>query len=133
MTKKALAKTRQKLAKPKKFKPSPKMEKWLKTSLEIGMENISEVARQCGLDRNSWYYWIESPDFVNWFRQEWQRQLGLQVPFLDSIGLRQAKKDYRYYKYWETMLKRAGALSDEGLSPGTTKRKMTLEEWTKDF
>jgi hypothetical protein len=91
------------------FKPTKGMIKWLNSSVEIGLENISDVSRHCGVDRSRWYDWVQDSDFIEWFRREWNNRLGVQSAYLDSVGLRQAKRDY---KYWEGMQKRIGNLTD---------------------
>lgn len=91
------------------FAPTPHMEKWLDTAVKAETEEIKAIAEACGLDRSNWYKWLNQPGFIEWFEAEWNRKLLGNGWKLDLIGLKNAKRDHRY---WESMQKRMGRLQD---------------------
>lgn len=99
------------------FKPTPAMRIWVATSAQLVTDNISEISKECRLDRSSWYDWIKKPGFLKWYEEERKNLMTLVRTKLDNIGISMAKKDFRY---WEAMQKIAGRnLSNESGSPQT--------------
>ena len=94
----------------KVFTPTPHMEKWLVTAIQSETDEITTIARESGMDKSSWYKWLDLPGFIEWFEAEWNRKLLGSGWKLDAIGLKQAKRDHRY---WESMQKRMGRLQEK--------------------
>lgn len=91
------------------YKPTPHMVVWLDTAIHSESEDISKIADECGIDRTNWYKWRKDPKFNEWFITEWNKRIKAVAWKLDAIGLRMAKRDYRY---WEGMQRRVGNLLD---------------------
>jgi len=92
------------------FKATPGMKVWLDAAIQSDTDNISEIATACGMDRSAWYDWLDKPGFLEWWEAEWNRKLLGQGWRLDQIGMKNAKRDHRY---WESMQKRMGRLQDK--------------------
>ena len=73
-------------------------------------DNVSEIAEECGVDRTLWYDWLKNDDFRLWFKTNWDKRLAGESWKLDVIGLRQARKDH---KYWQDMQRRVGNLRED--------------------
>lgn len=109
------------------FKPTPSMEKWLDTALELMSDSPLEIANASGLDRSTWYKWLKDERFIIWFKQQWDRRLAGEAYKLDAIGMRRAKVDH---KYWSDMQRRVGNLTD--VRPGTDvnlSKRVTFEQF----
>lgn len=89
------------------FKPKPNQVVWLDTALKLMSDNISEIAEECGVDRTLWYDWLKNDDFRLWFKTNWDKRLAGESWKLDVIGLKQARRDH---KYWQDMQRRVGNL-----------------------
>lgn len=79
------------------FEPTPQMIRWFTKAVELQSTSISKIADGLGLHRNTFYYWIKTPGFKNWW-------LGMVASYfhtvylqLIGIGLRMSEKDYRYW------------------------------------
>lgn len=92
------------------FTPSAGMKVWLDAAIQSDTDNITEIAQSCGMDRKNWYVWLDKPGFIEWWEAEWNRKLLGQGWRLDQIGMKNAKRDHRY---WESMQKRMGRLQDK--------------------
>jgi hypothetical protein len=92
------------------FKPSANQEKWLDTAIQSETDEIAKIAEACGIDRTVWYDWLKKEGFIEWFKGEWDRRLSASGWKLDAIGMRNAKRDH---KYWESMQKRVGNLHED--------------------
>jgi len=93
----------------KVFKPTPHMIVWLDTAMKLKTDVIDEISRVSGIEESTWYRWIKDDQFRLWYKAEWDRRLAIFGPQLDAIGLKNAKRDF---KYWETMQKRVGNLQE---------------------
>jgi hypothetical protein len=95
----------------KPFTPTPVMMIWLNTAIQTESESPTEIAEHCEpkVDRTNWYKWLDIPGFLDWYTAEWNRKLRAHAPRLDIIGLKNARKDF---KYWESMQHRVGNLID---------------------
>lgn len=94
----------------KEFTPTPAMIVWLDTALQLMTDNISEIERASKITAQSWYGWLKDDDFRLWFKTNWDKRLAGESWKLDVIGLRQAKKDH---KYWQDMQRRVGNLRED--------------------
>lgn len=94
----------------KEFKPSPGMQLWLERSIELETDSITDIAEACKMSRQSWYEFQKVPGFVEWYDAEWTRRLQGYGWKLDVYGMKNAKKDV---KYWELMQKRLGRLQEK--------------------
>lgn len=98
------------LTKKEEFKPTPHMIVWLDTALRLMTDNISEIERESHIAAQTWYIWIKDDDFRLWFKTNWDKRLAGESWKLDVIGLRQARKDH---KYWQDMQRRVGNLRED--------------------
>jgi hypothetical protein len=92
------------------FKPSANQEKWLATAIQSEHDEVSKIAEECGIDRAQWYRWLKEPDFIEWFKAEWNKAIQGQAWKLDVWGMKQARRDFNY---WKEMQKRVGNITDE--------------------
>lgn len=93
-----------------KFTPTPHMLHWLDITLQLMTDNINEIARVSGIDESSWYKWLKKDEFRLWFRREWEKRLAGVAFKLDAIGLRNSKRDH---KFWHDMMVRVGNIPSE--------------------
>lgn len=94
----------------KEFKPTPAMIVWLDTAIRLTSDNIAEIARTSQITEQSWYGWIKNDEFRLWFKTNWDKRLAGESWKLDVIGLKQARKDH---KYWQDMQRRVGNLRED--------------------
>ena len=95
----------------KPYEPTLTMIKWFETALELGhTATISEIAEKSGVDRTTWYVWLKDPQFVEWWDGQWQQYLRVNRWKLDSMGMKQAERNY---DYWHTMMERTGNIQPE--------------------
>lgn len=87
------------------FKPTPTMEKWLDTHIELKTDEIIDIAEKSNINRSSWYKWKQIPGFMDWYLNTYEKRVKEWRPYLDAVGLRKAKSDYNY---WKDMQKIAG-------------------------
>jgi hypothetical protein len=81
------------------FNPTPSMRLWLEKSIELMTDNISQIANECHLARQTWYKWCKQQGFNHWFNHEWEQYLLRSSWRLNLIGLKKAHEDYRYWAY----------------------------------
>src|SRR6185312_11702831 len=86
------------------------MEKWLDTAIQLMTDSPTEIANESRIDKSTWYLWVKDEAFRLWYRQEWDKRLAMVGATLDAIGLRQAKRDH---KYWQDMQRRVGNFKDD--------------------
>ena len=91
------------------FIPTPHMLVWLNTVIQSDTYVVDEIARISGIAESTYYRWIKQPGFIEWFDNEWNKLLKIHAWQLDIIGMKNAKRDF---KYWEAMQKRVGNLRD---------------------
>jgi hypothetical protein len=81
------------------FEPNPKQLKLLEAMLDIEISpTISDTCSVAGIDRSTYYRWMNDDSFKTWFNSEWKKQLLGLEPILDKICLSKAQKDYKYLK-----------------------------------
>lgn len=97
-------------AKIKEFKPLASMEKWLDIAIRLQTDNLTLIAKECGMDRSAWYEWMSKPGFEDWYFENYKKKRSRWLPTLDAHGMRRAAKDH---KYWQDMNKKIGELKDE--------------------
>lgn len=97
------------LTQDKEFVPTPAMRVWLDTAVKLMTDNITEIETESKITAQSWYGWLKNDQFRLWYRAEWDKRLAMVGPTLDAIGLKNAKRDH---KYWQDMQKRVGNLQD---------------------
>lgn len=93
------------------FRPSAKQEKWLDTAISLETDEITKIAEECEIDRTTWYHWLKTPGFIDWFNAEWDKRLKGHAWKLDAIGMKNAKRDFNY---WKGMMQRAGKMQEGG-------------------
>lgn len=96
--------------KQEEFKPTPHMLVWIDTAMKSGSDVIDEISNLSGVDESTYYGWIKKPEFVEWFNGEWERRLRSQAWKLDQYGMKNAKRDFNY---WKAMQNRVGRLEDK--------------------
>lgn len=79
------------------FEPTAQMTRWFTKSVELKTTNVSKIADSLGLHRNTFYNWLRTPGFRDWW-------LGMVASYfhtiylqLIGIGLRKSDEDYRYW------------------------------------
>lgn len=93
----------------KPFRPTKRMVALIRIMAETdGKPTITEWCEKAGINRGTYYLWFEKQEFVEWFNKEWQQYMERSIPYLDTVGLRKAVKDYRY---WEGMQMKYGKFS----------------------
>lgn len=103
-------KSSKELTKQKEWRPTPAMIVWIDTAVRLMTDNITEIEQESKITAQSWYNWIKKDEFLAWYRAEWDKRLSSQSWKLDAIGMKQAKRDHRY---WESMQKRVGNLNED--------------------
>jgi len=96
------------------YKPSANQEKWIDIAIQMETDEIKAIAEACDIDRTTWYQWLKQDGFIEWFNTEWDKRLRGHAWRLDVIGLKNAKKDFNY---WKSMQKRVGRDVDQGSLP----------------
>jgi hypothetical protein len=56
------------------------------------------VCSVAGIDRSTYYRWMNNPEFKNWFNLQWKEQIQAIEPILDKVCLSKAQNDFRYLK-----------------------------------
>lgn len=92
------------------FLPTPHMEKWLDTAIQLETDEINKIAEESRVDRSTWYLWIKNPKFVDWYDTEYSKGLKANRWKLNAIGMKRAKNDH---KYWQDMQRITGNLKEE--------------------
>ena len=93
------------------FKPTPAMEKWLDTAIELRSDSPTEISQQSSLTKQAWYKWLKQPGFEDWYYENYKNKRKRWLPTLDKIGLEQAKKGK--YDFWKDLRRSAGEVEDE--------------------
>lgn len=85
---------------------------WLDAAMRTESDSISDIAEACEpkLDRTNWYRWLEQSGFIEWFNNAWNERIKGHSWKLDMIGLKNAKRDFNY---WKSMQQRVGNLQDK--------------------
>lgn len=85
------------------FKPTEQQIKWLNSAVDpkVGAA-ISEIAADCGVNRENWYIWIKNPQFKEWFHLAWAEAMEDIGWYLDKVGIRNSPRDYRYWEGMQT-------------------------------
>lgn len=91
------------------FKPTLGMEKWLETQIETKSSSPTYISKKSGLSKTNWYDWLKKPGFEDWYYQAYEERTRRWRPYLDSIGLKNAKHEYNY---WKDMQRIAGRSKD---------------------
>ncbi len=94
----------------KEFSPTPHMIVWLDTALRLMSDTVTEIGSACNIAPKTWYEWLKNDDFRLWFKTNWDKRLAGESWKLDVIGLKQARKDH---KYWQDMQRRVGNLRED--------------------
>ena len=92
------------------YSPLPSQIVWIDTAMQLETDNISAIAEACNIDRCQWYRWMDKPGFIEWYEAEWNRRLKGIGWRLDVIGLKNARRDYNY---WKSMQQRVGRLQEK--------------------
>jgi hypothetical protein len=90
----------------KEFTPTPAMEKWLDTQIEIKSDSPKKISEHCSLSREVWYRWLEKKGFEDWYYAEYEKKIRRYRPRLDAIGMKESEKGS--YNHWKDMQRFAG-------------------------
>lgn len=93
------------------FKPTPLMEKFVEMAVQLGIDNVAEIARQTEMAETTYYIWKRQQGFSEWMNEYALTLLRGDGWKLNAIGMKNAKKDHRY---WESMQKIVGNIKDNG-------------------
>jgi hypothetical protein len=88
------------------FKPTPHMEKWLDTAVELNSDSPKEISTVSELRRANWYDWLKVPGFEDWYYENYKKKRRRWLPTLDKIGMKQAQRGE--FNFWKEMNKKAG-------------------------
>lgn len=108
------------------FLPTPHMIVWLDTAIQLETDSITEIAEVSRVDKSTWYTWLDKPGFIDWFRATWEKKLSGQSWRLDAIGMKNAKRDF---KYWESMQKRVGNLTERNTPSVQVNTQVNLDKY----
>lgn len=92
------------------FTPTPGMQLWLITAMQLETDSITDIAQACQMSRTAWYEWLDKPGFIDWYNATWNEKIKSQAWRLDTIGMKNAKKDFNY---WKSMQQRVGNIQDK--------------------
>lgn len=105
------------LAEKIEFKSTAAMRLWVRVSVTLDTTKITTIAQECGVDRNNWYNWLKRPGFLEWYDSEREKAMVLLRSQLDAIGLKQASKDFRYFKLMQKIAGRDVSEEPENQQP----------------
>lgn len=98
------------------FNPTRAMKRCLSVTFDLGYgASITDIAKETGINRKTWYDWLDKPGFVEWWDAQWQKHLHRSRWKLDAIGLKKAEKSYRF---WKDMQNRTGNTIPEPITVG---------------
>lgn len=81
------------------FKPTEKMVAYLRAKIDLDVKpTITAECEAAGIDRGTYYKWLDDKRFVDWFNKEWDLAMSKQIPWLDKIGLLKSANDFRYFE-----------------------------------
>ena len=94
------------------FIPTPSMEKWLDTQVELKTDSPGEISKHSLLTKQAWYKWLKQPGFEDWYYAEYDKKIRRYRPRLDAIGMKQSEKGS--YNHWKDMQRFAGRSDEAG-------------------
>lgn len=97
----------------KVFQPTPAMRIWLETALQLMTDSITEIEVASKITAQSWYGWIKQEDFREWYNNEWNNRIRGHAWKLDVIGMKNAKRDYNYWKTMRESIGKDNQFSEE--------------------
>lgn len=98
------------------FVPNHNMIRWFTKAVEVHTMSVSKIADALGLHRNTFYYWLETPGFKEWWEGMVASYFHTVYLQLIGIGLRMSEKDHRY---WHDLLEHVSARVDFPQQPKT--------------
>lgn len=110
------------------WRPTPHMIVFVDTAIRLGSDNVAEITREAGIDESTYYKWIKQPEFNKWMDEYWDKALKSNSWKLDMIGIKNAKRDFNF---WKAMQQRAGRL-EEKPSVNIDQRKITIVDGSED-
>lgn len=60
--------------------------------------HITEICRQAGIARRTYYLWCQNPDFCAWLATAWSSTLIMDGPFYVNLARAAAPRNYRAFK-----------------------------------
>ena len=92
------------------FKALPSMIVWLDTAIRIASDSPGEIEKESNISRQSWYRWLDTPGFEDWYYEEYKKKRRRWLPTLDAMGMKHAAKGD--YNFWRDMNKKSGESLD---------------------
>lgn len=92
------------------FIPTASMKVWLDTAINLATDSPEEISKASNVARQTWYKWLDIPQFEDWYYESYKLKRKRWLPALDNIGLKHAKKGD--YNFWRDMNKKAGETLD---------------------
>jgi hypothetical protein len=94
-----------------KFKPTPYMEKWLDTAIELKSDSPTEISAVAEQRRENWYDWLKLEGFEDWYYEEYEKRIRRWRPYLDKVGMKFSGNGS--YNHWKDMQRFAGRKEQE--------------------
>jgi hypothetical protein len=91
------------------FEPNQQMTRWFTKAVELHTMSVSKIADSLGLHRNTFYYWLKTPGFKDWWQSMISSYFHTVYLQLIGIGLRMSQNDYRY---WHDLLEHISSRVD---------------------
>jgi hypothetical protein len=88
------------------FKPTPHMQIWLDTAIELQSDSPTEISAVAEQRRENWYDWLKVPGFEDWYYENYKKERRRWLPTLDRMGMEESGKGK--YDFWKDMRKAAG-------------------------
>src|SRR5690606_12475041 len=76
----------------------------LKAVLNVEVRpTVTSWCKEANIDPKTYYKWMRDAGFLAWFYRQWQLSMTQSQFYLETVGLRKAASDFRY---WEAMMTR---------------------------
>lgn len=83
----------------KTWQPTLKMIALVRAMASIKVNpTITAWSAAAAISRETYYQWFNNDDFVRWFNETWNKEMANKKAYLDNIGLRNAKDDFKTFE-----------------------------------
>lgn len=97
-----------------KFEPTENQNKWAMKALEMRTSSPTEIADALGMDRGTYYRWLDDPSFRAWWNDLWEKYYEHAKHRLLDIGMRKSETDHAW---WRDMMETFGLRKPENQVP----------------
>lgn len=97
-----------------KFVPSENQRKWTMTALEMRSSSPTEIADKMGMDRSTFYLWLDDPAFKAWWNATWDKYYEQVKHRIIEAGVKNAEKDHTW---WRDMMEFLGLIQPINSAP----------------